>query len=962
VEGIPAQLTSFVGREREIAAIRQALSTTRLLSLTGAGGSGKTRLALEVVMREATARGQSAAWVELAPVRDAALVPTAILAALSVRDESDVSPLERLAAILGDRPFLLVLDNCEHLVDACAALADALLRRCAALRILVTSREALGVGGEMAWLVPPLSLPRQGDALIEASEAVQLFVQRAQAVHPGFEISRENRDAVAQICRRLDGLPLALELAAARLRVLTPQQIALRLDDRFHLLKTGNRAALPRHQTLSAAIDWSHALLDDRERLLFARLAVFGGTFTLEAAEAVCAGGAIALEEVLDLVSELVEKSLVEMVEAGDAARYRLLETVREYATERLAERGELEERRLRHAEFFFALAAEAEPHLTTPRRPQWIARLEAELDNFRQTLAWTRHGDPELHLRLVGMLHWFWFATGQWPEARQWLRSALTVPNAERRTRARAAVLFSAGSIATAQGRADSARAHLVEAEAIAQEVGDARLLAYVRNYLGVALTQIGDQAAEAPTQLAYEWFRDANDLYGLRLNFLLQGAVHLSRGNLLQAVEATEEGVRVARVFGLGRELAISLQQLAMMVLRQGDTPRAIALLSESLEAIRRDPQLFFLARSLEMMASAVATGAALDAARLCGAAESMRESIGAKMWLIDRDQHAPRIADAERAVGSKAFDAARAEGRTLNPDDATELALQVASRVGGASGPEPSMATGEYEVFRAPASVPAPTAAPALRVLSLGSLEVAIDGAPVPPRSWGYAKARELLVYLLVHPDGRTREQIGAALWPEASTAQVRNSFHVTLHHLRRALGQAEWVRFERDRYCVEKVGEIFFDANEFEERVSQALRSRRRGVVSVDELRSALSLYRGDFLDGESAGDWHLELRDRLARLHATGLEALGEALLADQRYDEAVSAFDRLVQQEQLDESAYRSLMIARARAGDRTGAMREYRRLEGVLRRELESQPQAETMDVFRRVQRGDRV
>ena len=960
VEGAPAQLTSFIGREREIAAIRQAFAATRLLTLTGAGGSGKTRLALEAIARETTATGQRGAWVELAPVRDPSLVAAAVLAALGTRDESDCSPLERLTLVLGERPFLLVLDNCEHLVEACAALADTLLRSCPMLRILATSREALGVAGETAWLVPPLSLPQPGDVAIGDSEAVQLFVQRARAVHPGFGLSAENRDVVAQICRRLDGLPLALELAAARLRVLTPSQIASRLDDRFRLLKTGNRAALPRHQTLRAAIDWSHDLLDDRERLLLARLGVFGGSFTLEAAEAVCAGGTIAIEDVLDLVSELVEKSLVEMLESGDVARYRLLETVREYAGERLDELGELEERRRSHAVYFVALAAEAEPSLTTPERTQWIARLGSELDNIRQTLAWTRDGDPELHMRLVGMLHWFWFATGQWPEARQWLRSALMVPNAERRTRDRAAVLFSAGSIATAQGRAESARVHLVEAESIAEEVGDPRLLAYVRNYLGVALVQVSDLAAERPAKLALEWFRQANDLYGLRLSFLLEGAVHLLRGDLARAVELTEEGVRVARVFGLGRELAISLQQLAMVVIKQGDTRRATALVSESLDAIRRDPQLFFIARSLEMMAACVAMrGVWLDAARLMGAAESLRESIGARMWLIDRDQWAPHIANAERAAGPEAFETARTEGRSLQPNDAIELALCVATRIGVTESPDPSTNTAEYEVVRMPAVA---MQAASLRVLALGPLEIAVDGSPVSTKSWGYAKARELLVYLLVHREGRTREQVGAALWPEASSAQVRNNFHVTLHHLRRALGRAEWVKFERERYLVAPIGDVVFDATEFEERVSRALRASRRGSVELDELRAALALYRGPFMDGESAGDWRFELGDRLARLHASGLEALGEALLGAGRFDEAASAFDRLVQQEELHEPAYRSLMIARARAGDRTGAMREYRRLEAVLQREMGSQPQPETLEVLRRVQRGEQV
>src|SRR5262245_27948377 len=417
--GVPAQLTSFVGREREIEVIQRLIGSTRLLTLTGSGGSGKTRLAVEVVQRTPTTGRYTGAWVDFAPVRDPALVADSVLDTLGVREDADSGQsTDRLARFVGDRPFLLVLDNCEHLVEAAAALADALLRSCPELRVIATSREALGVTAETAWLVPPLSLPDADGRRAEQSEAVQLFVDRAHAVLPGFELTDDHRAAVAQICRRLDGLPLALELAAARLRVLTPEQIASRLDDRFRLLKTGNRAALARHQTLRAAIDWSYELLDGEAKLLLARLSVFGGGFTLEAAESVCAGGEIAPDDVLDVVSELVEKSLVEMRESGDTARYRLLETVRQYASERLAEIGETDARRRRHAEYFFALVAEAEPHLTSSKRRLWVDRLQSELDNIRQTLTWSREADPELHMRLVGSLHWFWFSTGPWPEA----------------------------------------------------------------------------------------------------------------------------------------------------------------------------------------------------------------------------------------------------------------------------------------------------------------------------------------------------------------------------------------------------------------------------------------------------------------------------------------------------------------------------------------------------------------
>ena len=963
IQAIPSAAATFVGREREIAAIGQIFGKTRLLTLTGAGGSGKTRLALEVATRK-SADGTPGAWVELAPLRDPSLVPTAILAALGVRDESDTPAVSRIAGMLGDRAFLLILDNCEHLVDASAAIADALLRACPALRIMATSRGALGVAGEAAWLVPPLSLPSADDSRADEAEAVQLFVRRARDVKPGFAITPANRAAIVQICRRLDGLPLALELAAARLRSLSAEEIAARLDDRFNVLATGDDAALPRHRTLRAAVDWSYELLDAQPRLLLERLSVFNGTFTLEAIEYVCSDDdGIAAENVLDLVSDLVEKSLLEMVDAGDTARYRLLETVREYALERLAARGEDPVRR-RHAAYFADFVARAEPHLSAPSRPRYVALLETELDNLRQALGWMRDHDPLLHMRVIGMLHWFWFATGQWPEARQWLRSALTVPGAERRTRERAAVLFSAGSIASMQARGESARAHLVEAESIAEELGETRLLAFVRLYLAMAYLQIALDEVDRPSLLAHDAMLQLNDLYGLRLSYLLQASAATLRGDHARAVERAEEGVRVARVFGLDRELAIGLQQVAYMVSGQGDHRRARTLLREALHSLRRDPQLFFVARSLEMMATSILAAdpprqIVLDTARLYGAADAIRELIGATMWSMDRDRHAPRIARAEARVGGEAFAAARAEGRQLTPAAAIEHALVVAENAGDADAVDLMTQTGEFEILRA--GDDGSSSRSGLRVNALGPLEVVVDGITVTQKQWGYAKARELLLLLLTHPEGRSREQIGAALWPEASAARVRNSVHVTLHHLRRALGRADWVRFDDRRYRLASVdgAPVVFDAGSFEDEATRIVRAARRGSVDVDALRAVVERYRGPFMDGESAEDWYLEHHDRLARLYAEALQLLGDALLAANRHEEAAEIFARLVRQEDLDEQASRSLMIARARAGDRAGAMREYRRLEDALRRELDAKPERASADLFQRIRRG---
>jgi DNA-binding SARP family transcriptional activator len=680
---------------------------------------------------------------------------------------------------------------------------------------------------------------------------------------------------------------------------------------------------------------------------------VFGGGFTLEAAEQVCSGTDLAPADVLDIVSELVEKSLVQMSEADDTARYRLLETVRQYGAERLAERGDADAMQRRHAEFFFALTAEAEPHFSSTSRPAWVCRLRDELDNLRQALTWSHEHDDEMHVRLVGMLHWFWYSTGQWPEARQWLRGALTVPAGERPTRERAALLFSAGCIAGLQARPESARVHLVEAEALAEQVGDARLLAYARNYRGLALTQVMSPEAEEPLRQAQAWLREAGDLYGLRLTFLLHANHLTSRGDLARATEAAEEGVRVARVFGLDRELAIALQVLGDLVAKQGDAMRAMSLLRDALECMRRDPQPLFVSRGLEMMAAClVKRGAAVEAARIHGAAAANREIIGARVWQMDSEQLQPAMEQTRTLLGDEAFEAAYAAGRATDVESAIEIALETVERLGCSTVNEPTTDTSEYRVVTIDEA-----SAPALRVRALGPLEIAIDGVPVPSSAWGYAKARELLLHLLFWPEGRTREQVGAALWPDASAAQVRNSFHVTLHHLRRALGRSEWVTFERGRFRLNVSGGVELDVVLVEQRLTEALRLARRGAPPVDALESALASYGGHFLDGEPVADWHLEIRDRLARLYASALAVFGNALLAHERFGDAARAFERLVQQEELHEAAYRSLMLCRAREGDQAGMIREYRRLQAVLRRELDAAPQAETMELFRRLQ-----
>jgi predicted ATPase/class 3 adenylate cyclase len=428
---LPVQLTSLIGREAEIAEIMQHLEDHRLVTLTGTGGTGKTRLSMRVA-EEVLDQFPNGVWfVELAGLADPNLVPRTIIAALGLQESSRRSLLEQLQDYLQQKDLLLVLDNCEHMINECATISDILLRYCPKLKILASSREALGVAGEVVYPVPTLSVPGlNSQASVEEIShftAVQLFEERARQTHPGFMITPANVSAVAQICRRLDGIPLAIELAAARAGVLGVEQIAERLDHRFRLLTGGARTALPRHQTLRASIDWSYSLLTDQERMLLLRLSVFYGGWTLQLAEEVCGFNELDEFDIIDGLGQLAKKSLIIVeTEADGSARYRMLETIRQYANEKLMDSNESAAVRDRHLAAFDRVASLAKPHLRSHRQVEWLDRLEVEIDNLRAALAWAVEKDPVQGLRLVATLYWFWFIRGYRVEAEQWLHRLL--------------------------------------------------------------------------------------------------------------------------------------------------------------------------------------------------------------------------------------------------------------------------------------------------------------------------------------------------------------------------------------------------------------------------------------------------------------------------------------------------------------------------------------------------------
>src|SRR5438270_7406211 len=499
---LPAQLSSFIGREDEVTKIKQLLADTRLLTLTGAGGCGKTRLALRVAADLLPKYPDGVRLVELAPVTDADMVTQLAARALRIREQPKRSLLETLADHLRSKRLLLVLDNCEHLLDACARLAGALLKRSLNLRILATSREAIGVPGESIWQVPSLTTPEPGATMSPESlcqfEAVRLFKERAVAVQPRFVLTSAIAPAVARICWRVEGIPLAIELAAARMSALGAAQIADRLQNSFDLLSHGKRTALPRHQTLRATIDWSYGLLTDVERSLFQRLSVFAGGFDLETAENVCAREEVEHTQILDLLAQLVEKSLVLIRDQHGMTRYRMLEPIRQYAQERLRESGATPTVHRRHVDYFLRAAQKAEPRLLGREQQLAFQELEVEHANLLAALAWAAEHDPESALKLSNAPGWFWERRGYLAEGREWFKRTIAESSATL-AELRGEAYVHAGRLACWQGDYEQAIALTEKGMRLCEE-GNQRWLGMALNNLGAVAAYRGELARAIP------------------------------------------------------------------------------------------------------------------------------------------------------------------------------------------------------------------------------------------------------------------------------------------------------------------------------------------------------------------------------------------------------------------------------------------------------------------------------
>ena len=1012
---LPVQLVPLVGRQRELQDAVDALSRSRLVTLTGPGGTGKTRLALAAADAARGTFTDGVCWVELAPIDDPEVVALAVAGSLGAGEEPGRDVADTIAEHVGEHSMLIVLDNCEHLAAPAAELAHRLLRSCPALSILATSREALGVPGERQLSVPPLALPRDdiipAPSAIAEFDAVRFFEQRAQLVLPSFQLADENAAAVHHVCRRLDGLPLAIELAAARLRILSVGQLAERLDDIFAVLVGGVRTAPRRHQTLRATLDWSHDLLAEDERAVFRRLAVFAGGFTLAAAEEVTAGRDIRPGQVLDLLTRLADKSLLRVDHTGDDVRYHLLATVRDYARECLAAATEEEPTRQAHLLFFADFVEQIEPRIggaDDAHGPvdleRELNRIEAETSNLRAAVEFARaSGDVRGALRIAGPLERYAYLRGQYSEVRHWMDSAVTIgPGAPavllakallgsgrlallqceyvpaiRRLEAAlrlyrelddaqgiARALQALGSVAREQGRyARSIELH-EESLAIAEAAGDRWAAASAHGYLGFASWLQRDfERATAECTTALQESRKLGDVEGTAWSLISLGIIARYQGSRERAATLLEESRSLSEKIGFREGIAWSLEQLGLLAIGHGDLD-AEPLLRRSLE-VHRDLRDQWRACSVldDLAALALARGGPTAATRLLAAAQEMRGAIGTVVAPCEAAEHAAILDGARAALGDDAFEAAWRQGQLIPVEDLlAELPAPRPPATEQAAGPASQAASAAPAVPAAqrPRSGPEERAGETaatdgvLRIRALGAATVHRGDTLLTAADWGYGKPRELLFLLATSPP-MTREQLGVALWPDQARERLGNALHTALRELRRALGDPGWVLYVEGRYAFNGTRNHDCDVETFEQALADARRARP-AAAALPDLQRAIAAYGGDFLADLAAGEWAQTRRDELRRAFESALLATGRLHAAAGRHQPAVTAFRRAVAHEPLNETAHRELMTSWARLGETARAVQHYRELEQMLREQVGVPPAAETTALYRRL------
>ena len=736
---LPQQLSSFIGRQGEIEAVINHLDNTRLLTLFGVGGTGKTRLMIQVAAQVLENYKDGVWLVELASLSDPAQMVERVAATFSIGEQPGQPLLETLTDYFRYKQSLLLLDNCEHMITASAQLVEHLLLACPQLTVLATSREGLAIAGEVTFQVPSLSLPAQEQTTMDdlmTSECVQLFAERAQAATPSFKITPQNARFIAQICRRLDGIPLAIELAAARVQVLSAEQIAARLKDRFRLLTGGSRTALPRQQTLQALIDWSWDLLSEPERRLLRHLSVFSGGWTLEAAEALAGGHADDLAptdplDVLEGLTQLVSKSLV-VAERGsqDEIRYRMLDSIRQYAHNKLIVAGEATQLRDRHADYFVDYMSSAEPHLQGPEMVTWLKRLEIEYDNLRAAMEWTLDTRPELVLRTLTTLVYAGGEISNTSEIRSWLESALDHVNDQAVSKdqvssadlvSKAKALFLLAWICFRVGEYAASRAAAEEAIALAQQIGARRELARGLQILSLTLVYLGDlDTALTTAHEAITLSRKNGYQWDLSLALSSTSAIYVYTSELDQARSFAQEGLTIAREIGNPWLIGLNLRSLARIATQQGDVQAALLRYEQSMHMFEEQGNRAFVivtrsdmghflrkqgdyqaartiyqqtirewfdhgsrpavAHQLECFAYLTNTqDDPVRAATLLGAAESLREASNSLRMGEEQEEYEQAVAQLREELDDEDYQSALNAGRLMNIEQAITYALE-------------------------------------------------------------------------------------------------------------------------------------------------------------------------------------------------------------------------------------------------------------------------------------------
>ncbi len=1072
---LPAPITRFVGRARELSELRGQLQTDRLITLTGPGGSGKTRLALQL----ASDCLPDVHWIDLVALTDSNQLPLWIRRELGLGEHPDRSALDLAIEHLRDRSVLLVFDNCEQISSAVASLAQELLDHCARIKIVATSLRPLDLPSEKIYAVPPLSIspsPMMEDLLRGAggrgegaSDAVQLFIDRAREVLPSFEVNADQAALIDTICHRLDGLPLAIELAAARVKLLSLAQIADRVEDALKLLTRGTPAQSARHQTLRAVMEWSYHFLAVTEQTLLRRLSIFAGSFSLDMIEAVCADDTGSSS--LDVLSDLADQSLVVLESSAErSARYRLLETIRQYAHEQLEAAGEAELLRDRLLTWATSLAEQSEPELVGPRQREWLQRLTGDYGNLRAALESARQSDLIAPgLRLAAALGRYWWARGEFTEGLYWLEMFLAraddVPSSAalrakacqyvagylyRQGRLDRASPIAAQSLALrrplgndrdiaeslnllgmiASDSSEYARAeeYYLEALRLRQAAGEVRGTAVVLGNLGYVLRLQGkyDRAHEFYQQSLMH-YRQCGDARGIATILNNLGNIHLTRGDLAGARPLYEESLALSQQLGDQWGVVRATSSLAVLALNLGEYERAASMLQETRaqgQAINDEMIIASTSLNLGLLAylqndygraatyyedaltrwqtmkhqwglgqTLNALGRlACDQGDLRRAVQLLREGL----LLYQTLDHKEGLADAFEGLAAVAARqqqysitvrrlavAARlrelAHVPALPPPQAMIDRLITTARTALGTSFDRAWAAGTLlEAQEAIAEVLTETAPttpaadarratlePDLRIFALGPTRVLVHDRALTSTDWTYTKAKELLFYFIAHPPA-TKAHIGLDVWPDASADQLRNIFHRALHHLRKALGQPDWIVFADDAYSFNRSLNYWCDLHEFEALLGSIgsiteLKPADRAPV-IQRLEAAVQLWCGDFVEDLDTGDWAIFKREEVRERYVQALIDLGALYFAEAQYDRAAAVYRRLLALDNYLELAHRELMRCFVRQGEVSHAIQHYQHLREMLQRELQAEPSPETVMLYERLKRGEPV